>query len=97
MLDDFSALDLLSIGGFRLSATPLEPSIGNRRLARRGLKTGSSTKRRLASFLPMLGRKFARKIEPQYNLQGWPVALSWPTKTVAPVDPWGESASHSLS
>jgi hypothetical protein len=97
MLDDFSALDLLSIGGFRLSSSPLEPSIGKRRLTRRRLETGTSAKRRLASLLPMLGRKFGRKADPQYNLQGWPVALSWPTKTVAPVDPWAESASHTAS
>ena len=96
-MDDFSALDLLSIGGFRLSSSPLEPSIGKRRLTRRSLKTGEAAKRRLASFLPMLGRKFARKIEPKYNLQGWPVALSWPTKTVAPVDPWADGANHPLS
>lgn len=79
MHDDFSALDLLSIGGFRLSSAPL-PAVGKKkRFVRNRRKPAAHVKRGFTAFLPLLGGKLRR---PSYfrMLQGWPVSLSWPTK-----------------
>jgi hypothetical protein len=80
MHDDFSALDLLSIGGFRLSSAPvLLPVRKKKRFVGHRHKSNSLAKRGLTAFLPLLGGKIGR---PGYFrvLQGWPIALSWPTK-----------------
>lgn len=87
MLDDFSALDLLSIGGFRLSSGPVEaPPPKKKRFGdRRKSKTGA--KRRLVALLPLIGSKIDRPGGFR-GLAGWPVPLSWPTKEVVHPDLW---------
>ena len=94
MRDDFSALDLLSIGGFRLSAPVWEP-VGDHtpRLPTRR-RSPSPAARRLAALLPMIGRKFRLQTAPSRSLQGWPVTLSWPAKDHVPVDPWAEHCNQ---
>ncbi len=80
MHDDFSALDLLSIGGFRLSSAPLQtPSHKKKRFVGSRRKSNGHVKRGFAAFLPLLGGKMRR---PAYFrvLEGWPIILSWPTK-----------------
>lgn len=81
MDDDFSALDLLSIGGFRLSSAPL-PATEHKKKKRfvdKRRKAKGHAKRGFAAFLPLLGGKMRR---PAYFrvLEGWPITLSWPTK-----------------
>jgi hypothetical protein len=87
MHDDFSALDLLSCGGFRLSAAPAEAPTGKKRHFLQNRKPTSTGKRRLAFLLPLLGGKIRRRVDAR-NLQGWPVPLSWPTKDIASRDTW---------
>jgi hypothetical protein len=80
MQDDFSALDLLSIGGFRLSSVPPEgPARKKKRFVGHRHKKHISGKRGISAFLPMLGGKIRRSV-PFGGLEGWPMALSWPTK-----------------
>ncbi len=58
MHDDFSALDLLSMGGFRLSSSPKEAASGKKkRFVRHHRATGRIAKRGLTALLPMLGAK----------------------------------------
>ena len=83
MKDDFSALDFLSIGGFRMSSTPSHPvkskppkifGFGRRQpKGKRGIKRG------LTLLLPFLAGKVGRG---QDKLQGWPMALSWPQRDI---------------
>ena len=83
MKDDFSALDLLSIGGFRISSGPVEPvaakpkskfGFGRRQpKGKRGFKRGLTGG--LTLLLPFLAGKVGRRRD---KLQGWPVTLSWP-------------------
>jgi len=70
--DDFCALDLLSIEAFGLY-----PAVKAKR------KQAKLAKRRLASLLPLLGRK--AKKAPEAGLQGWAVPLSWPSRAPSPV------------
>ncbi|PKU21925.1 hypothetical protein [Telmatospirillum siberiense] len=85
MQDDFSALDLLSIGGFRLSSAPLPPVEKKKRFVGYRHKPKAHAKRGLASFLPLLGRKLRRPSHFRV-LEGWPVSLSWPTKEFSTPD-----------
>jgi len=95
--DDFSALDFLSAGGFRLT------SIGeHQRPAKKkrfGLRTKpkAPAKRRLADLLPLLGRKLVKPMTPktgQSKLNGWGVALSWPRSEVRDLPNWDEAVDH---
>lgn len=97
MMDDFSALDLLSMGGFKLSPTPIKPKGPKLRFLGKRRKPQAAAKRRLAQFLPLIGRKFHLDGKTRWDLQGWPVALSWPSKEIAQVDPWADhgNAPHS--
>lgn len=82
MHDDFSALDLLSIGGFRLSPAPLPPTDNDkRRFVGRHRRPTAHAKRGLADFLPLFKGK-GKRARPSHvrALRGWPVSLSWPTK-----------------
>jgi hypothetical protein len=86
MQDDFSALDLLSIGGFRLSSVPpMAPVRKKKRFVGHRHKSNASGKRGFAAFLPLLGGKI-RRPGAFGGLQGWPMALSWPTKEFATPD-----------
>lgn len=113
MKDDFSALDLLSIDGFRLSSLPTDTVKKKKKgkkakkarkkaeeaalaLARKTHPTAPK-RRRLASLLPLLGRRI-HSHPPAAALRGWPVPLSWPTKAArkptlsagnGPESPWG--------
>ncbi len=80
MHDDFSALDLLSIGGFRLSSAPMEvPVRKKKRFVGSRRKSQTHAKRGFTAFLPLLGGRIGRA--PYFRMmQGWPVALSWPSK-----------------
>jgi len=100
--DDFGALDLLSMGGFKLSSSPFEVP-GKKKKKKKGKRTKNrhtpavAAKRGLAEFLPLIGGKL-RRDNKQRNLQGWPVPLSWPTDAdVANVDLWGDHGSRPLS
>ncbi|MTJ81947.1 MAG: hypothetical protein F8N37_13165 [Telmatospirillum sp.] len=79
MHDDFSALDLLSMGGFRLSSLPPERAGKKKRFIRNRRPAVVSAKRGLTAILPMLGARMQR-FGKGSRLQGWPVALSWPTR-----------------
>jgi len=110
MHDDFSALDLLSMGGFRLSSAPATAGAGKRKrlggkrhIGRGGMekravmwvaKTG--VKRGLTAFLPMLGVK-KQPFGKLGSFQGWPVALSWPTKEFTTPDLWVEGTDRPAS
>jgi hypothetical protein len=99
MHDDFSALDLLSVGGFRLSSAPIEaPARKRKRFVGNRRKPNAPVKRGFAAFFPLLGGKM-RRPGPFRGFQGWPIALSWPTKEfVTPdlsVDPLDRPASNS--
>jgi hypothetical protein len=80
MQDDFSALDLLSIGGFRLSSVPPQgPVRKKKRFVGHRHKSNVAGKRGFSSFFPLFGGKI-RRSAPFGRLQGWPMSLSWPTK-----------------
>jgi hypothetical protein len=96
MLDDFNALDLLSMGGFKLSPPPKDDvdldKVGKKRfgklhLGKHGVP-GRQGKRRFSEFLPLIGRKLHLPVARKRSLQGWPVTLSWPAKEAAVFDPW---------
>jgi hypothetical protein len=98
--DDFGALDLLSMGGFKLCSTPFEAP---RKKKKKGKRTKNrhqpaiAAKRGLAEILPLIGGKL-RRPRKQNGLQGWPVSLSWPTEAeVASVDLWSDHGGQSLS
>jgi hypothetical protein len=96
MLDDFSALDLLSIGGFRLSSGPIEvPPTKKKRFGSRR-KSKSGAKRRLVSFLPLIGSKIYRPGGFR-GLAGWPITLSWPTKEVVYPELWSDQNDRPIS
>ena len=90
MKDDFSALDLLSIDGFRLSPEPLKKKKKGKKAKKAKKKEQRAlllskpdalkvpTRRRLAALLPLLGRRFIHRDLLRQSLQGWPVSLSWP-------------------
>ena len=95
--DDFSALDLLSCGGFRLSAGLAETPVPQKKrfFDRRPRRSGS--KGRLASLLPLISRKLPRSNSSK-GLKGWPIALSWPTKEVISQELWMlDPGDHSLT
>jgi hypothetical protein len=95
MHDDFSALDVLSCGGFRWSSRPLPPTRQRVKKALFSLRRRTSkpaVKRRFTALLPMLAAKM-RRPEGRRGLQGWPVALSWPTRDVP--NGWGDHGTLS--
>jgi hypothetical protein len=96
MHDDFSALDLLSMGGFRLSPVPPEVTVGKKRrfVMKRRTAATNPAKRGLAAIFPMFGVKMRRPATLR-ALQGWPVALSWPTKEFTTPDLEGDPLDHS--
>ncbi len=93
MQDEFSALDFLSIGGFRLSSVPPEPpkSKPQRKFAVGSRKPKGGAKRGLARLFPFLAGRVSRR---QRKLQGWPVPLSWPRHDVLSHEPWFDEANH---
>ena len=99
MLDDFSALDFLSMDGFNLATIPsdMTPRKKKKRKTKARNKVGVSAKKRLAEILPMLSGRIGHKNQIQPNLQGWSMTLSWPTKETVPVDLWGDHGKHPLS
>ena len=100
--DDFGALDLLSMGGFKLCSSSVEMPLKKKK--KKGKRTKNrhqpviAAKRGLAEILPMIGGKL-RRAGKQRNLQGWPVPLSWPTDAEAAsvVDLWADHGSRPLS
>jgi hypothetical protein len=97
MHDDFSALDLLSIGGFRLSSAPLEAPVRKRkRFVGNRRKSNAQAKHRFTAFLPLLGGKI-RRPGPFRGFQGWPIALSWPTKEFTTPDLTVDALDHPIS
>lgn len=97
MDDDFSALDLLSIGGFRLSSGPVEKSTRKkRRFIPHRRKPNAAAKRAITALLPLFGGKM-RRPGGLRSLQGWPVPLSWPTKEFTTPDLWGDQGDRPLS
>lgn len=88
MDDDFSALDLLSIGGFRLSSGSTEvPPPKRKRFVRGRHQPRTPAKRAITALLPLFGGKI-RKQGQFRSLQGWPVPLSWPTREFTTPDLW---------
>lgn len=89
--DDFSALDFLSAGGFRLTSLPSEaprPVKKKRFTLRR--KPKPPAKRRLSELLPLLGRKLVKPA----GMSGWGVALSWPRSEIRDLPVWDETADR---
>ncbi|MDR3438776.1 hypothetical protein [Telmatospirillum sp.] len=96
MHDDFSALDLLSMGGFRLSSSPKEIVVGKKkRFAGKHRSSGIGAKRGLTALFPILGAKMRHR--GKSRLQGWPIALSWPTKEFTTPDLWVDSLDRPAS
>ena len=92
--DDFSALDFLSVGGFRLSSCPAviqRPAKKKRFVLRR--KPSVPAKRRLAELLPLLGRKLVQPMTSP-KLGGWSMALSWPRAETRVMPNWDEAAER---
>jgi hypothetical protein len=97
--DDFSALDLLSIGGYRLSSTPkdLVVSPKKKRFGGRRRPQAAAAKRGFAQILPMIGRKLARPASPRH-FQGWSMRLSWaPGIQATRLDLWKDQDGRPLS
>ena len=103
MLDDFSALDFLSVEGFNLATVPADTT--RRKKKRSSLKdhkavAGLVPKDHFILLFPLLGnhlRSKKKKKQKKQALQGWPVSLSWPTKETVPVDLWGDHGNFPLS
>ncbi|HVI52530.1 MAG TPA: hypothetical protein VM661_15070 [Candidatus Sulfotelmatobacter sp.] len=91
--DDFSALDFLSAGGFRMTSGPSDVQYQpkKKRFALRRKAKGAG-KRRLTELLPLLGRKAAKT--DAGVMSGWPVALSWPSPEVDAQPNWDEAADR---
>ncbi len=80
MRDDFGALDFLSAGNFRWSSVTPPPAPVKKRLfgfPRR--RPAGAGKRRLMALLPRFTKGAAAR-RTAAGLQGWPVALSWPSR-----------------
>ena len=96
--DDFSALDFLTVGGFRLSSSPadLQRPAKKKRFAGLHRKHKAPAKRRLTELLPMLGRKLVMPMASKTasKLGGWPVALSWPRQEARVMPNWEEASDR---
>jgi hypothetical protein len=78
MRDDFSALDLLSAGGFHWSSDGKKLPKKKKLFAFPRRKPRAQAKRLpLTEFLPMLAAK-VKQPGAKRLLRGWPVTLSWP-------------------
>ncbi len=96
MRDDFSALDFLSCGGFRLSP-PKPPRKAKRKFTLpRPCRAKTADKRGLGSLLPFLASKVQPPTKPGL-FEGWPVPLSWPRVESTSNDFWWEQADRQAS
>ena len=95
--DDFSALDFLSVGGFRLSSCPavIQRPAKKKRFALRR-KPNAPAKRRLTELLPLLGRKLVQPMAQKVpsKMAGWSMALSWPRAETRVMPNWDEAAER---
>lgn len=94
--DDFSALDFLSAGGFRMTSgsSDIQLPTKKKRFALHR-KPKAPAKRRLAALLPLLGRKRTKNAAAiAAVMRGWPVPLSWPRPEVDAQPDWNEAENR---